>query len=72
VSVPPPLQSQIDRIRHEIEEYGESTVGCEELSVLCPNTVLQSSKWDAIAKIAMSEHWSFTLFPDDSVCFAKL
>jgi hypothetical protein len=72
VSVPPPLQSQIDRIRHEIQEYGESTVGCEDLSVLGPNAVLQSSKWDAIATIAQREGWSFTYFPDGSVGFAKL
>jgi hypothetical protein len=59
-------------MRHEIEECGESTVGCEELSALCPDAALQSSRWDVIAKIAIGEHWSFTLFPDNSVCFAKL
>jgi hypothetical protein len=68
----PLLQSQIDRIRHEIEACGDSTVGCEQLSVLCPNATLHSTQFDAIARIAMTEHWSFVFLPDGSVCFARL
>jgi len=68
----PPLKSQIDRIRQEIEECGESIVTCEKLNVLCPNTELPSGVWDAVARIAADEGWSFTFLPDRSVCFAKL
>ncbi|PZR75139.1 MAG: hypothetical protein DLM73_06005 [Chthoniobacterales bacterium] len=66
------LESQIDKIRREIEEHGESTVGCEELSVLCPGAALHSSRWDAIAQIAIGERWAFTLLPDESVSFKNL
>ena len=68
----PTLKSQIERIRQEIQEHGESTVGCEELRVLCPDEVPASNQWNAIAKIAMSEGWSFTYFPNGSVAFANL
>lgn len=66
------LESQIDKIRREIEERGESNVGCEELCVLCPGAALQSSRWDAIAQIALRERWSFTLLPDETVSFKNL
>ncbi len=66
------LKSQVENVRHEIHECGESVVGCEELRVLCPDEVLTSNQWDAIAKIAISEGWSFTYLPDGSVRFAKL
>jgi hypothetical protein len=59
-------------VRQEIQEHGESVVGCEELRVLCPDEVPVSTQWNAIAKIAMSEGWSFTYFPDGTVAFANL
>jgi hypothetical protein len=59
-------------VRQEIQEYGESVVGCEELRVLCPDEVLVSNQWNTIAKIAMSEGWSFTYLPNGSVAFADL
>jgi hypothetical protein len=67
----PTLKSQVERIRHEIQEYGESIVGCEELRVLCVNEASESGQWNVIAQIAISEGWSFTFFPDGSVRFAK-
>jgi hypothetical protein len=66
------LKSQIERVRQEIQEHGGSTVGCEELRVLCLDEVPASSQWDAIARIAKSEGWSFAFFPNGSVQFAKL
>jgi hypothetical protein len=68
----PTLKSQVANVRREIQEYGESVVGCEELRVLCPDEVPVSTQWDAIARIAKSENWSFTYFPNGSVGFANL
>jgi len=59
-------------MRREIQQFGESIVTCEGLRVLCENEVLASNQWNAIAKIAISEEWSFTFFPNGSVRFAKL
>jgi hypothetical protein len=68
----PTLKSQVEIVRQEIQEYGESVVGCEELRVLCPDEVPVSTQWNAIARIAESEGWSFTYFPNGSVGFANL
>jgi hypothetical protein len=68
----PTLKSQVENVRHEIQEFGESVVGCEELRVLCPDEAPASSQWSAIAKIAMREGWSFTFFPNGNVEFANL
>jgi hypothetical protein len=68
----PALESQIETIRGEIQEHGESLVGCEELRVLCPDEVPVINQWNAIAKIARSEKWSFTYFANGSVAFANL
>jgi len=68
----PTLESQVETVRQEIQDYGESVVGCEELRVLCPDEVPESTQWNAIAKIAKIENWSFTYCPDGSVSFAKL
>ena len=59
-------------MRREIQENGESIVGCEELRVLCDDVVLPSNQWEAVAQIAIIEGWSFTFFPDCSVRFARL
>ena len=66
------LKSQVEHVRQEIQEHGESVVGCEELRLLCPDEVLVGNQWAEIAKIAMSEGWSFTYFPNGSVAFANL
>jgi hypothetical protein len=68
----PTLKSQVEIVRQEIQEYGESVVGCEELRVLCPDEVPVSTQWNAIAGIAKREGWSFTYFPNGSVGFANL
>jgi len=59
-------------MRRAIEDIGESIVGCDELRVLGDDEVLASNQWDAIARIAITEKWSFTYFPDGSVRFANL
>ncbi len=68
----PTLKSQVEIVRQEIQEHGVSIVGCEELRVLCPDEVPASTQWNAIARIAKSENWSFTYCPDGCVSFAEL
>jgi hypothetical protein len=65
------FKSQVDKIRAEIEERGQSIVRGEQLCVLCPD-VWVSGQWGAISKVAIKEGWSFTFFPSGSVGFAKL
>jgi hypothetical protein len=67
----PTLKSQVEKIRNEIQEYGESIVGCEALRGLCLDEIAQSGQWEAIAKISIIEGWCFTFFPNGSVRFAK-
>jgi len=64
------LKTQIETIRGEIRETGESIYTCARLRILCPE-VADSGHWNAIARIALSEHWSLTFSPDGSVRFAE-
>jgi hypothetical protein len=68
----PQLESQIERIRREIQENGASIVGGKELRLLCNDMISPDNQWEAVAKIAINESWSFTFFPNHSVRFAKL
>jgi hypothetical protein len=65
------LNTQIAAIREEILAYGESIANCAKLLLLCPEVAV-SGQWGEIAKIAISESWSFTFFPNGDVRFAKL
>jgi len=65
------LKSQVEKIKEEIQAYGESIVAHEQLRVLCADLTV-SDQWNAIAKIAITEGWSFTFFPNGSVRFANL
>lgn len=65
------LNIQIATIRAEIEAQGESIANCAKLFVLCPDVAI-SGQWGEIAKIAISENWSFTFFPNGDVRFASL
>ena len=67
----PALKTQIERMRRDVQANGECIVQCDELRVLCADAPA-SNQWDAIAKIAIDERWSFTFFPDGSVRFAML
>lgn len=66
----PGIAAQVDRIRAEIGQCGESRVGCEELRLLCPDEV--SASVTGIAQIAEWEGWTFEYFPDGSVLFTNL
>lgn len=65
------LNTQVATIRAEIEAHGESTANGTKLLVLCPDVAI-SGQWGEIAKIAISENWSFTFFPNGDVRFAAL
>lgn len=62
---------QIELIREEIRDYGESIVSGAQLRILCGD-VATSAEWGQIAKIAIDERWAFTFFPNGDVRFANL
>ena len=68
----PALESQIETMRHAVQDRGECIVPYYELSALCAHALPPRNQWEEIAKIAIDEGWSFTFFPDRSVRFAKL
>jgi hypothetical protein len=63
---------RIQKIRSDIEHSGESLLEPGELNLLCKGQISEDHRWNTIAEIAITEGWSFTFFPDDSVRFAKL
>lgn len=68
----PALESPIERMRLDVQTQGECIVRYGELRALCPDVLPPINYWEAIAKIAIDEGWSFTFFPDRSVGFARL
>jgi hypothetical protein len=65
------LNAQVAIIRAEILERGESVATCGTLILLCPHVAI-SGQWGEIARIAITEHWSFSFFPNGDVRFANL
>ena len=63
---------RIQRMRAEIERSGETLLEPGELNQLGRTGLPEEQQWKTIAQIAISEGWSFTFLPDDSVRFAKL
>lgn len=68
----PAGRSQIERMRRDIQARGECIVHYNELCALCADVPPPINYWEAVAKIAIDERWSFTFFPDRSVRFARL
>lgn len=68
----PALESQIERMRRDVQVRGECLVPYDELRALCEDALPPRNQWEEIAKIAIDEGWSFTFFPDRSVRFAVL
>jgi hypothetical protein len=64
------LESQIERMRRDVEIRGECIVRYDELRALCANAFPPRNQWEEIAKIAIDEGWRFTFFPNNSVRFA--
>jgi len=68
----PGIATQVDKIRAEILRHGESRVGGNELSLLCPDEVSNAQELNGIAQIAEWERWTFEYLPDGSVRFSSL
>ena len=66
----PEVITQVEKIRSEIRQFGESRVGCEELSLLCSDVSAMQEKI-GIEAIAEYEGWSFQYLPDGHVRFAS-
>jgi hypothetical protein len=65
-----PQESYVDNLRQKIEERGECIVSGVEVRALWAEDLAAADTWNAIAQLAIAEHWSFTFFPDGSVRFA--
>lgn len=65
----PEVLAQVEKIRSDIRQLGESRVGCEELSLLCSDVSAMQEKI-GIEAIAEYEGWSFQYLPDGHVRFA--
>jgi hypothetical protein len=63
--------AQIEKIRADIDGIGESILTVAELRHLSPGSIA-SVQWQEIAKIALTERWAFTFFPNGDVRFEKL
>ena len=70
-NVQSPWTAQIEKIRADIEVTGESILTVAELRHLCPG-LIASVQWEEIAKIALTQRWAFTFFPNGDVRFEKL
>ena len=68
----PGIAAEVDKIRAEIQQHGESRVGCDELSLLCPNEVSIVEELNGITEIAEWERWAFEYLPDGRVRFTNL
>jgi hypothetical protein len=68
----PGIAAQVDKIRAEIRQHGESRVGGNELSLLCPDEVSNAQELNGIAQIAEWERWTFEYLSDGSVRFSNL
>ena len=66
------IGTQVDKIRAEVEQCGESRVGCDELELLCRNEDSTGARLVALEQIAEWEHWTFRYFPDGAVVFTPL
>jgi hypothetical protein len=63
------ISAQVDKIRAEVGQCGESRVGCEDLTLLCRGAVSRSARLVGIAQIAHWEHWTFEYSEDGTVRF---
>ena len=67
----PDVITQVEKIRSQIQAFGESRVGCEELSLLCSDVTAAQEKI-GIEQIAEYEGWTFQYLPDGHVRFSPV
>ena len=68
----PDIAAQVDKIRAEIRQYGESSAGYDELSLLCPSEISARREFKGSAQIAEWERWTFEYLADGSMRFTNL
>ena len=68
----PGIGAQVDQIRAEIREHGESYVGKDELFLLCPDEISNAQELIGISEIAEWERWTFEYLPSGNVRFTSL
>ena len=68
----PGIGVQVDKIRADIRERGESRVSCNELFLLCSDEVPFAQELNGISEIAEWERWTFEYLPDGCVRFTSL
>ena len=68
----PGIGAQVDTIRAQIQQCGESRVGCAELALLGNNDVSIAQELKGISEIAEWEQWNFEYLPDGRVLFSNL
>jgi hypothetical protein len=67
----PDVIAQVENIRSEIGQHGESRVGCEELYLLCSDVTPAQEKI-GVEQIAEYEGWTFQYLPNGHVRFSPL
>jgi hypothetical protein len=68
----PGIGAQVDKIRAEIRQCGESYVGKDELFLLRPGEVSNAQALIGISEIAEWERWTFEYLPSGGVRFSSL
>jgi hypothetical protein len=67
----PEVVTQVEKMRSQIQQFGESRVGCEELHLLCSDVTAAQEKI-GIEQIAEYEGWTFQYLPDGHVRFSPV
>ena len=68
----PEAEAELVMMRTEIQRYGHSIVGCDQLLVFVSATDPIHAQFGHIFVIAEQEGWSVEFRPDGTVRFAKL
>ena len=63
------MEAQLDAIRAAVGRSGSATVGCEELTLLCPDYMTVPEQFQRIAEIAEREAWKFAFLIGGAVRF---
>ena len=68
----PQAEAILERIRSEIQRYGQCIVGCDQLLVLVSNTDPIGIQFGHIFATALRQKWSLEFRNDGAVRFASL
>jgi len=65
------VEAELARIRAEVLRSGGTSVGGDQLRVLCPDELSAPQQFARISAIARHEGWSFAFLPNGSVHFGS-